>query len=94
MAPAQSAEFTKAAEDSRNLKSKPDNDDLLKLYALYKEGCQDPPFAKASKPGMFDLTGKAKYSAWEKQAGEKLSPEDAQKKYVALVESLKGKYGF
>ena len=40
------------------------------------------------------LQGKAKRGAWEKVAKEDLSPEEAQKKYVELVESLKEKYGF
>ena len=25
------------------------------MYALFKQGTQDPPFDKADKPGMFDL---------------------------------------
>jgi len=39
--------------------------------------------------------GKYKYQAWEKVAvTEGTSPADAQKKYVALVEKLKGVHGF
>jgi len=37
---------------------------------------------------------KAKRAAWQKLVDEKVSPQDAQKKYVALVESLKKKHGF
>ncbi|KAI4249044.1 MAG: hypothetical protein L6R42_009096, partial [Xanthoria sp. 1 TBL-2021] len=48
--------FEKAVKDSRNLKAKPDNDELLELYSLFKQGSQDPSFAEATKPGMFDLT--------------------------------------
>lgn len=29
--------FNKAAEDVKNLKEQPDNDDLLQLYGLYKQ---------------------------------------------------------
>lgn len=43
---------------------------------------------------MIDLTGKAKYNAWKKVVDEGVTPEDAQKRYVELVESLKTKYGF
>lgn len=30
--------FNKAAEDVQNLKSKPTNEDLLEIYALFKQG--------------------------------------------------------
>ncbi|KAI4090116.1 MAG: hypothetical protein LQ339_008429 [Xanthoria mediterranea] len=86
--------FEKAVKDSRNLKAKPDNDELLELYSLFKQGSQNPPFAEAPKPGMFDLTGKAKYKAWEKVEDEGLSAKDAQEKYVKKVNTLKEKYGF
>lgn len=38
--------------------------------------------------------GKAKKNAWKKLVDDGVKPEDAQKKYVELVNSLKGKYGF
>ncbi|KAL1305624.1 hypothetical protein AAFC00_007224 [Neodothiora populina] len=91
---AQTAEFKKAVEDSRKLKAKPSDDELLQLYGLFKQGTQDPPFEQSEAPGMFDLKGKAKRRAWEKLVNDKVSPQDAQKKYVALVESLKTKHGF
>ncbi|CAL8580737.1 MAG: hypothetical protein LQ349_001550 [Xanthoria aureola] len=86
--------FEKAVKDSRNLKAKPDNDELLELYSLFKQGSQDPPFAEAPKPGMFDLTGKAKYNAWKQVEDEGVSAKDAQEKYVKKVNALKEKYGF
>jgi diazepam-binding inhibitor (GABA receptor modulator, acyl-CoA-binding protein) len=43
---------------------------------------------------MFDLKGKAKYAAWQKEVDEGTTPELAQEKYVALVESLKAKLGY
>ncbi|KAI4228435.1 MAG: hypothetical protein L6R36_001626 [Xanthoria steineri] len=86
--------FEKAVKDSRNLKAKPDNDELLELYSLFKQGSQDPPFAEAPKPGMFDLTGKAKYNAWKGVEDEGVSAKDAQEKYVKKVNTLKEKYGF
>ncbi|KAL8936264.1 MAG: hypothetical protein Q9216_005026 [Gyalolechia sp. 2 TL-2023] len=86
--------FEKAVKDSRNLKAKPDNDELLQLYSLFKQGTQDPPFAEAPKPGMFDLTGKAKYKKWQEVVDEGLTYQQSQEKYVKLVNSLKEKYGF
>ncbi|KAF4555522.1 putative acyl-CoA-binding protein [Elsinoe fawcettii] len=90
----QSAEFKKAIEDSRKLKQQPSQDELLELYGLFKQGTQDPPFEQSTKPGMFDLKGKAKHGAWSKVVDEGVSPSDAQGKYVKLVESLKKKYGY
>jgi acyl-CoA-binding protein len=51
--------FEKAAKESKELPSKPDNETLLKLYALYKQGTEgdintEPP----SNP--FDFVSKAK----------------------------------
>ncbi|KAL9044000.1 MAG: hypothetical protein Q9214_002833 [Letrouitia sp. 1 TL-2023] len=89
----QSPAFAKAVEESRTLKQKPETQELLDLYALFKQGTQDPPFEQAEKPGMFDLKNKAKYNAWSAIAEQGLSAEEAQERYVKLVESLKEKYG-
>ncbi|KAL9007340.1 MAG: hypothetical protein Q9180_009689, partial [Flavoplaca navasiana] len=64
------------------------------LYALYKQGTQDPPFATATTPGAFDLLGKAKINAWERIVDEGVTAEQAQETYAVLVDSLKVKYGF
>ena len=79
-------QFEKAAADSKNLASRPDNATLLKLYSLYKQGTEgdvntDPP------ANAFDFVNKAKYNAWEELKGK--SKEDAMREYVELVESLK-----
>ncbi|KAK5167059.1 acyl-CoA-binding protein (ACBP)/diazepam binding inhibitor (DBI)/endozepine (EP) [Saxophila tyrrhenica] len=94
MPTAQSAEFKKAVEDSRKLKAKPGDDELLQLYALFKQGTQDPPIEQSKAPGMFELKEKAKRNAWQKVVDEGVKPADAQKKYVALVNDLKKKHGF
>src|SRR5947209_4548146 len=46
------AKFEKAAEDIKKLKERPDNDTLLKLYALYKQGSEGD--VSGPKPGFFD----------------------------------------
>jgi pectin methylesterase-like acyl-CoA thioesterase len=38
--------------------------------------------------------GKAKHKAWQKEVDAKVSAADAEKRYIALVEKLKGSYGF
>jgi len=87
-------EFEKAVVESRKLKAKPSNDELLELYALFKQGTQSPPFDQAEQPGRFAFEAKYKYNAWKKVVDEGVTPEEAQKQYVQLVEKLKEKYGF
>ncbi|XP_046564835.1 acyl-CoA-binding protein-like [Haliotis rubra] len=86
---ADEATFNKAAEEVKNLKSKPSDDEMLEIYALYKQAtvgdCNTP------KPGMLDLKGKAKWGAWDGKKG--ISQDEARVQYVAKVEELKGKYG-
>ena len=79
-------QFQKAAQDVMNLAERPDNDTMLRLYALYKQGSEGD--VSGPKPGFFDFVGTAKYEAWEKLAGTK--SEDAMKKYVDLVKNLRG----
>ena len=80
------AEFEAAAERVQALDERPDNDTLLKLYALYKQGSEGD--VSGDKPGFFDFVGVAKYEAWEKLQGTE--PDDAKKQYIALVDSLTG----
>lgn len=37
---------------------------------------------------------KAKRGAWQKLVDAKVTPQDAQKRYVTLVNELKDKYGY
>ncbi len=78
--------FEKAAKDVMSLAERPDNDTMLRLYALYKQGSEGD--VKGPKPGFFDFVGSAKYEAWEKLEGT--SQEQAMKKYVDMVKKLAG----
>ena len=80
------ANFEQAAEDVKKLAERPDNDTLLKLYALYKQGSEGD--VSGPKPGFFDFVGTAKYEAWAKLKGMK--PDEAMKKYADLVKKLSG----
>ncbi|KAK0390964.1 hypothetical protein NLU13_0466 [Sarocladium strictum] len=93
MAAPQSEAFQKAVADSKKLTSKPGNDDLLQLYGLYKVATGED-ISKAPAPGMFDLKGKAKKNAWQAVVDEGTTPDQAQEKYIALVESLKQSCGY
>lgn len=76
--------FEKAAADVKSLPERPDNDTLLKLYALYKQASEGD--VSGPKPGFFDFVGTAKYEAWSKLKGTR--GEDAMQKYIELVEKL------
>ncbi|KAL8382832.1 hypothetical protein RB595_006554 [Gaeumannomyces hyphopodioides] len=93
MSATQSDAFKKAIVDSKKLVSKPSNEELLELYALFKIGNGDD-IASAPAPGMFDIKGKAKKNAWQKAVDDGNTPESAQEKYVALVEKLKTSCGY
>lgn len=76
--------FTDAQSRVKTLSKRPSNPDLLELYALFKQGTAGDVSGK--RPGMFDITGRAKYDAW---AGKKkLGRDEAREKYVALVDRL------
>ncbi|MEP7019401.1 MAG: acyl-CoA-binding protein [Pseudonocardiales bacterium] len=77
--------FEQAQLDVKALTSKPSNDDLLVLYALYKQATAGEA-SGAKKPGRFDLVGKAKYDAWSKVAGT--AADEAKQRYVDTVERL------
>jgi len=78
--------FNAAADASKTLPERPDNDTLLQMYALFKQGTVGD--VQGKKPGFTDPVGKAKYQAWEKLKG--MSADDAKTKYADLVESLTG----
>lgn len=77
-------DFQQAAEDIRRLGTRPDNDTLLKLYALYKQGSQGD--IQGSQPGFFDFVGTSKHEAWAQLSG--MPQEEAMRRYVALVRQL------
>ncbi len=78
-------QFEAAVAQSKTLPERPDNDTLLKLYALYKQGTSGD--AAGARPGFGDLIGRAKYDAWAKFKGT--AKEDAMRQYVDLIDLLK-----
>lgn len=79
--------FEQASIAAKSLPERPDNDMMLQLYSLYKQGSAGD--VSGAKPGFFDFVATAKYEAWEKIKG--LSQEDAKNQYVDLVQNLGGK---
>jgi acyl-CoA-binding protein len=78
------SQFADAAEQVKQLPERPDNDALLKLYALYKQGSEGDVSGK--RPGMIDFVGRAKYDAWAELAGT--TQDEAKQRYIDLVEEL------
>jgi diazepam-binding inhibitor (GABA receptor modulator, acyl-CoA-binding protein) len=79
------AQFETAAQEAQKLPSRPDNETLLKLYALYKQATAGD--VSGSRPGFTDFVGRAKYDAWARLKGT--AKEAAMQSYVDLVASLK-----
>ena len=77
-------QFEQAFKDIQKLGQRPDNNTLLKLYALYKQGSEGD--LRRTQPGFFDFVGTAKHEAWMQLNGV---PEDeAMRRYIALVQQL------
>ena len=77
-------EFDQAAVDIQRVGTRPDNDTLLKLYALYKQGSEGD--LSRAQPGFFDFVGTAKHEAWAQLHG--VSEEEAMRRYIELVHQL------
>ncbi|XP_053327604.1 acyl-CoA-binding protein [Spea bombifrons] len=83
------ADFDRAAEEVKKLKATPVDQEMLELYALYKQATVGD--VNTERPGMFDFKGKAKWDAWSAKKG--VSKEDAMGQYIKFVDDLKAKYG-
>ncbi|XP_041376309.1 enoyl-CoA delta isomerase 2-like [Gigantopelta aegis] len=84
--PAYDKEFEAAKTKLNSLKEDPGNEVKLQMYGLFKQAtvgkCNTP------KPGMMDMVGKVKWGAWN-TLGD-MSRDEAQKKYIELVNELAG----
>ena len=77
-------QFEDAQKRVKTLTAAPSTDQLLQLYALYKQGSSGD--VQGARPGMMDFKGRAKYDAWSGKKG--LSKDGAMTEYVALVDRL------
>ncbi|NGX16558.1 acyl-CoA-binding protein [Wenzhouxiangella sp. XN24] len=78
------ARFEQASIDIKALDQRPSDNDMLALYALYKQATEGD--ASGDKPGFFDFVARAKYEAWEGLQGT--SAEEAMQRYIDKVRSL------
>ena len=76
--------FTQAQQDVNSLPSRPDNDTMLKLYALYKQATKGD--VTGDPPGGFDFVARAKFDAWSAVKGT--PAKDAMQQYVDVVASM------
>lgn len=76
--------FNDAQTRVKTLSKRPANTDLLELYALFKQGTVGN--VEGKRPGIFDITGRAKYDAWAAKKGT--DKDKAREQYVALVDRL------
>ena len=80
-------EFRNAVARSKELTERPSNEDLLKLYSLYKQATEGD--VTGERPGGFDFKGAAKFDAWTSVKG--MSAEEAMNQYIDLVNELHNK---
>ena len=81
-------EFARAAEEVHKLPERPSNEELLEIYALFKQASEGD--ATGKRPGMMDFKGRAKYDAWASLEG--MGGDEAKRTYIALVERLTATY--
>ena len=81
-------EFESAVKRSKELTKRPSNEELLKLYALYKQATEGDN--SETRPGGFDFKAIAKHDAWAELKGKSVG--DAKNEYIALVKDLESKY--
>jgi len=81
-------DFAAAQTRVKQLSKTPGADELLELYALYKQASSGD--VKGERPGMLDFKGRAKFDAWAGKKG--VSSDAAMQSYVDLVAKLEAKY--
>lgn len=80
-----SPEFTQAAEDALNLQSKPSQENMLKLYGLYKRVTLGlPPSQEPNR--ILHPRENAKWRSWDSM--KRYSRRQAETMYIELVKSL------
>jgi len=79
-------QFEVAFSKTKTLTEKPDNETLLSLYSLYKQGSIGDATDDNKPENAFDFVATFKFNAWQKLAG--MSKEEAMQAYIDLVDKL------
>ncbi len=83
-----SDDFQAAVDSSKQLTQRPSNEELLELYALFKQATDGD--VSGDRPGGFDFKAIAKYDAWAEKKG--LGKDQSMQEYIKLVARLKEQY--
>lgn len=81
-------DFQAAVARSKQFTRRPTNEELLDLYALFKQATDGD--VTGDRPGGFDFKAIAKYDAWAAKKGK--SKDDATRAYINLVANLTSAY--
>lgn len=81
-------DFNSAVAQSKELTKRPSNEELLDLYALFKQATDGD--VTGERPIGFDFKGIAKFDAWGSKKG--ISKEQAMRDYIALMRKLHEDY--
>jgi diazepam-binding inhibitor (GABA receptor modulating acyl-CoA-binding protein) len=81
-------DFQSAVSRSQQLTKRPSNEELLDLYALFKQATDGD--ISGDRPGGFDFKAIAKYDAWATKKG--IAKEKAMELYVKLANELQLQY--
>lgn len=81
-------QFKHAVKQVEQLTRRPSNEELLKLYALFKQATEGD--VTGERPGGFDFKAIAKYDAWLALKGK--PRQEAMQEYVALADNLASIY--
>lgn len=77
-------QFEAAVTRSKELSKRPSNEELLQLYALFKQATEGD--VTGERPGGFDFKAIAKFDAWEEVKGK--AKTEAMQEYIQLVDRL------
>lgn len=81
-------DFNTAVTQSKELTKRPSNEELLDLYALFKQATEGD--VTGDRPGGFDFKAIAKFDAWATRKG--ITKDQAMQDYVNLVSKLQQSY--
>jgi len=81
-------DFQAAQARSRGFTRRPSNEELLSIYALFKQATEGD--ATGDRPGGFDFKAIAKFDAWAEQKGK--GRDQAMQEYISLIDRLEKEY--
>jgi acyl-CoA-binding protein len=81
-------DFNTAVSKSKDLTKRPSNEELLDLYALFKQATEGD--VTGDRPGGFDFKAIAKFDAWASKKG--MTKDQAMQDYINLMSKLQQSY--